>query len=110
MQVNPINNKIASEIKKVQHAKKNRAPSGLEKKSIVKKPDSSNFSSEAKTVDPSKRDASIVETKLINESDTRIEKISEVKKKIESGYYNSPEFMDKLADKLAHFFKGDSSV
>lgn len=32
--------------------------------------------------------------------ETRSDKIAEVKEKIDSGYYNSPEFMDKLADRL----------
>ena len=33
-------------------------------------------------------------------NDVREDKIEEVKKKIESGYYNTPEFIEKLADKL----------
>jgi anti-sigma28 factor (negative regulator of flagellin synthesis) len=34
----------------------------------------------------------------------RSEKIDEVKRKIESGYYDSEEFIDKLADKLLKDF------
>lgn len=36
--------------------------------------------------------------------DVRAEKVQEAKEKIASGYFNSPEFEDKLADKLMKEF------
>ncbi len=39
--------------------------------------------------------------------DVRNERINEVKDKIASGFYNSPEFMDKLADRLINDMWGD---
>jgi flagellar biosynthesis anti-sigma factor FlgM len=36
--------------------------------------------------------------------DVRADKVEEAKAKVESGYFNSPEFTDKLADKLLKDF------
>jgi anti-sigma28 factor (negative regulator of flagellin synthesis) len=41
---------------------------------------------------------------LAGEPEIRKEKVEEVRNKINQGYYNSPEFVDKLAEKLLTFF------
>ncbi len=101
MRIDPINSKIASEIKKVENAKKvDRA----EKSKAPVKIDSSSFSSKAQRLSDTKADIDIVATQVANEPDIRKDKVEEVRRKIEQGYYNSPEFVDKLAEKLLSVF------
>jgi len=101
MRIDPINSKIASEIKKVEKAKK------VDKTQATKaalKPDTTSFSSSAKRLSETKANIDIVSAQLASEPEIRQEKVEEVRNKINQGYYNSPEFVDKLADKLLTFF------
>lgn len=45
-----------------------------------------------------------VETRVNALPDVREERVAEVKSRVESGYYNTSEFQDKLADKLLNEF------
>lgn len=101
MRIEPLNSKIASEIQKVEHAKK----VDREKlKSPVTRPDTSDFSSKAQRLSETRANADIVSAQIEVEPEIREEKVAEVRKKIESGFYNSSEFVDKLADKLLEVF------
>jgi anti-sigma28 factor (negative regulator of flagellin synthesis) len=46
----------------------------------------------------------IVNLKIASEPDIRPEKIAEVQEKIQNGFYNSDDFVDKLATKLLDEF------
>jgi anti-sigma28 factor (negative regulator of flagellin synthesis) len=46
----------------------------------------------------------IVNSKIASEPDIRPEKIAEVQEKIQNGFYNSDDFVDKLATKLLDEF------
>ena len=100
MRIDPINSKIAAEIKKVESAKK------VEKDKLKAhfKPDQPTFSSNAQRLNETKANAEIVSAQIAGEPEIRQEKVDEVKKKIENGFYNSPEFIDKLAEKLLTVF------
>ena len=49
-------------------------------------------------------DASAVLSQLKNMPDVRPEKVQDAKEKVASGYFDSPEFMDRLADRLMKEF------
>lgn len=100
MRIDPISGKIASEIKKVENAKK----VDKEKLKASQKPDTSNFSSNAQRLSETKANSDIISAQIEGEPEIRIEKMEEVRKKIADGFYNSPEFVDKLADKLLTVF------
>lgn len=101
MRIDPINSKIASEIKKIEKAKKfdktHKAKAPL-------KPDTTNFSPSAQRLSETKANIDIVSAQLAGEPEIREDRVEDVRNKINQGYYNSPEFVDKLADKLLSFF------
>ncbi len=100
MRIDPINSKIASEIKKVENAKK------VDKSKVkaASQPDSSTFSSNAQRLHETRANSDIVAAQIDGVPEIREERVEEVRKKIENGYYNSPEFVDKLAEKLLSTF------
>ena len=101
MRIDPINSKIASEIKKIEKAKK---VDKTHKTKASLKPDTTSFSTSAQRLSETKTNIDIVSAQLANEPEIRKEKVEEVRNKINQGYYNSPEFVDKLAEKLLTFF------
>jgi anti-sigma28 factor (negative regulator of flagellin synthesis) len=97
MRLTPISEQITTEIKKVEQAKK----SDNLQKSRGLKSDKSEFSTGARErLSETQANADVVKTQLSAAPDIREERVEEVRKKIESGFYNSPEFIDKLADKV----------
>lgn len=101
MRLDPISSKIAAEIKKVESARKTK---DTERGRAVPKSDTSHISSDAKRLSDTKANTEIVSTQIDNTPDIRQEKIDDVQKKIKSGYYNSPEFIDKFAEKMLSVF------
>lgn len=101
MRLESITNNITNEIRKVDSARRNDK---VDKTKGTAKSDSSTFSSNAQRLSETKANADIVASRLEVEPEVRAEKVEEVRKKIESGYYNSEEFTDKLADKLMSDF------
>jgi len=86
-------------VKKLEQSKKD-----VEKTSKAARSDSSVISKDAKRLSEASSDISIVKTRTAHEPDVRIEKVQEVREKIKSGYYNSSEFADKLAEKIIKDF------
>jgi flagellar biosynthesis anti-sigma factor FlgM len=103
MRLTPISNKIATELQKVENAKKGQKPSA-KAKSTIAKPNSTSFTSDARRLSESKANVDIAAAKIASEPEIRVDKVEEVKKKISDGYYNSAEFTDKLAEKMATLF------
>jgi anti-sigma28 factor (negative regulator of flagellin synthesis) len=101
MRIDPLNSKIASEIHKVESAKKVDRDKA---KAPVSRPDTSDFSSKAQRLSETRANADIVATQVSVEPEIREDKVAEVRKKIDSGFYNSSEFVDKLAEKLLTVF------
>lgn len=101
MRIDPISSKIASEIKKVEKAKKVDI---THKTKAPLKPDTTSFSSKAQRLSNTKANVEIISAQMANEPEIRKDKVEEVRSKINQGYYNSPEFVDKLAEKLLTFF------
>jgi len=97
MRLMPISEKITTEIKKIEQARKaDNLP-----KSKALKSDKSEFSPGARErLSETQANAEVVKAQLASEPEIREEKVEEVRKKIENGYYDSPEFLDKLTDKV----------
>lgn len=100
MRISQVVHSFNSEIKKIENTRKTEK----EQKSSKVVADRSEISTSAKQLsDSPTNNVSIIKTANAS-PDVRTEKIQEVKSKIESGYYNSEEFMEKLADKLMKEF------
>ena len=66
--------------------------------------DSSEISDGAQRLSSTKASVDVISASLAVQDDIRPEKIQEVQEKIKNGYYNSPEFIDRLATKLLSEF------
>ncbi len=75
-----------------------------DKSEKTSKTDSVVLSKKAKDLQAQSSDAATVLTHLQNLPDVRPEKVQEAKDKIASGYFDSPEFMDRLAGRLMKEF------
>lgn len=97
MRINAITQPLSAEVRKVESAKK------TEKDSKSSKPvaaDRSEFSANATRLSETKAQFETISASVAAQPDVRPERVAEVKQKIDQGYYNSSEFIDKLADKL----------
>ncbi len=96
MRILPLSQQVTSEIRKVENAKKSDSAAKVNPTPA----DKSEFSAGAQRLSSTKANADIVSAQIAGQPEIREDKVAEVRKKIESGFYNSPEFIDKLADKL----------
>jgi len=65
-----------------------------------KKTDNVNVSSDGKALSDTQASVEAAKAQVTNAPDVRAERVEEVKQRIKDGYYNSPQFADRLADKL----------
>ena len=80
------------------------AAKNAEKAEKPTKADSLSLSKKAKELQAQSSDAATVLSHLENLPDIRPEKVADAKEKIAAGYFDSPEFMDRLADRLMKEF------
>ncbi len=99
MRINNIGQIFNTELRKADGPKKNE-PS----KTKASSGDSTELSSKAQRLSDTKAQVGIVTAQIAAQPDIRADKVAEVKQKIQDGYYATPEFVDKLADKLAQEF------
>lgn len=101
MRINQILQPMNAELRKIESSRK----SDKEVKTFkTTGKDRSEFSTNAQYLNETKAQFETIATSLASQPDIRAEKIAEVKSKIESGYYNSDEFLDKLTDKMMKDF------
>ena len=101
MRINAVTQSIQTELRKVDSAKK------TDKKDIsakVRPADRSDISAGGQQLSSTKASMDVISASLAAQDDIRPEKIQEVQEKIKNGYYNSPEFIDRLATKLLSEF------
>lgn len=101
MRINAITQSIQSELRKVESAKKTEKSQHSAKTLPV---DKSDISVGAQRLSTTKASIETISASISAQDDVRTDKISEVQEKIKNGFYNSPEFIDKLADKLLSEF------
>lgn len=96
MRINAITQPLSAELRKVESAKKAEKDSRSSRVAA----DQSEFSANATRLSETKAQFETIAASVAAQPDVRPERVAEVKQKIEQGYYNSSEFIDKLADKL----------
>lgn len=97
MRISALTHSIQTEFRKIDAAKKNDKVQNSSKAAIT---DLSHISADGQRLSSAKSSIDAIASSLAVQDEIRSEKISEVQEKIKNGYYNSPEFIDKLADKL----------
>jgi flagellar biosynthesis anti-sigma factor FlgM len=105
MRISAVGELFNPEFKKVDNAKKTDAA----KSKTGTSPDRTDLSSSGQRLSETKAQVDIIATQLSTQPEIRPEKVAEAKQKISEGYYNTPEFVDKLADKLAQEFGAKKS-
>jgi flagellar biosynthesis anti-sigma factor FlgM len=100
MRISAVSEAFSPELRRIQGAKR----ISKDTKGLAAPKDSSTISQKAKGLRETRGYSQVVAAHVANQPDIRVEKVAEVKEKINSGYYNSDEFVDKLADKLMQEF------
>jgi len=106
MRISAVSQTIQAELRKVEQAKK--ADKAFNSSKTVAT-DRSHISDSARQLNATKSSIDAIAASLSTQADIRTDKISEVQEKIKNGYYDSPEFIDKLAEKLLAEFGIKSS-
>jgi flagellar biosynthesis anti-sigma factor FlgM len=101
MRINAITQPLSAELRKVESARKTEKDGKGVKAHLA---DRSEFSANAQRLSDTKAQFETIAASVAAQPDVRPEKVAEVKSKIEQGYYDSAEFIDKLADKLLNEF------
>lgn len=102
MRLESIHGAMSAEFRKVETSKKEeKSTKGA---AYTRKADKASLSSDARQVSDTKASANVVAARIDAEPDIRTEKVDEVRKKLEDGYYNSSKFADELAEKLIKDF------
>jgi flagellar biosynthesis anti-sigma factor FlgM len=99
MRISAIRELLNPEFKKVDNAKKTESA-----KSKAGSSDRTDLSSSGQRLSETKAQVDVIASQLGSQPEIRQDKVAEAKQKINDGYYNTPEFVDKLADKLAQEF------
>jgi flagellar biosynthesis anti-sigma factor FlgM len=97
MRINAVTQPLAAELRKIESSRRTEKETKLAKSSAA---DHSEFSANAQRLSETKAQFEAITASVEAQPDVRPEKVAEVREKIEQGYYNSDEFIDKLADKL----------
>ncbi len=102
MRLESVQNAITTELRKVDNSKKENTSS--KSSTYTRKADKASLSSDAKNVSETKASASVVAARIQAEPEIRQDKINEIRRKLDDGFYNSSKFADQLADKLIKDF------
>jgi len=97
MRINISTQSLNAEFCKTNNIQKTRKNNNSSK---ILYPDRSEISHKAQDLNKTQTLTEIISTNLSAQPDFRIEKVNETKQKIQNGYYDSEEFLNKLADKL----------
>ncbi|MBD3420087.1 MAG: flagellar biosynthesis anti-sigma factor FlgM [Chitinivibrionales bacterium] len=103
MRIHSVTEAFNAELRKTSQVRRNEKPQAR-----AKQADQSDFSSKAQRLSNTKAEMQAVKAHVDLQPEIREAKVAEVRQKIEQGYYNSEQFMDKLADKLIKDFGLDS--
>jgi anti-sigma28 factor (negative regulator of flagellin synthesis) len=101
MRINALTQPIQSELRKVENARRTEK-NGTVKGIPTDRPEISAAGTQQLNSD--KASVESIAAVLSTAGDIRTDRISEVQEKIKNGYYDSPEFIDKLAVKLLSEF------
>lgn len=102
MRMESISSIVAAEFRKVDNSKKE--DNNSKSATYSRKADKASLSSDARKTSDTKGSEQVIAARVNSEPDIRTDRVDEVKRKVEQGYYNSSQFADKLADKLISDF------
>lgn len=97
MRINFVTQSLQAEFRKVENAKKADKTTVSGKSIPLDRPD---ISEGAQRLSTTKASIDAISASISQQDEIRVEKISEVIEKIKNGYYDTPDFIDKLAVKL----------
>jgi anti-sigma28 factor (negative regulator of flagellin synthesis) len=97
MRIHAVTQSIQAEFRKIENAKKTDK---LQSAAKIMPSDKPQISESAQQLSTTKSSIDAITAQLSVQDEIRTDKIAEVQEKIKNGFYNSPEFIDKLADKL----------
>jgi flagellar biosynthesis anti-sigma factor FlgM len=101
MRIQAVSQPYSAELRKIESAKKADKESKAAKASNA---DRSEFSSGAEHLSETKAQVQTIEASLATQPEIRVDRIADVRGKIEKGYYDSEEFLDKLTNKMLNEF------
>lgn len=96
MRISAVTQSYQSEVRKVEGARKTDKTD----KNRAVRVDNPEISSKAHRLSETRAQVETIAAQVEIQPDVRMDKVSEVREKLEQGFYNSPEFLDKLTDKL----------
>ena len=105
MRISALSELFNPEFKKIDNAKKADAA----KIKAGSSPDRTDLSSNGRRLSETSAQIDVIASQIKTQPEIRPEKVAEAKQKISEGYYDTPEFVDKLADKLAQEFGAKKS-
>lgn len=100
MRIQAVSQPYNAELRKIEIAKK----AEKDKTAKASSADKSEFSSGAKRLSETKAQIQTIEASLSAQPEVRMDLITDVRDKIEKGYYNSDEFLEKLTNKMLNEF------
>ena len=101
MRIQAVSQPYSAELRKIESAKKTDKDSKTAKAPTA---DKSEFTSSAKRLSETKAQFQVVEASLAAQPEIRMDRITDVREKIENGFYNSEEFLEKLTNKMLNEF------
>ena len=100
MRISAVTQSYQTEIRKVEGARK--AEKGEKNRSF--RIESPEISSTAQRLSETRAQAETIAAQVSAQPEVRMDRVDEVREKIQRGFYDSPEFIDKLADRLVREF------
>jgi len=102
MQLGAIQSTIAADFRK--HDGVSRKEDAKSSVYANKKTDKASISSESRSAAQTASTAKALSARVESQPDIRLDKVENVREKVNSGYYNSQEFAGNLADRLIRDF------
>ncbi len=102
MRLESIQSAMSAEFRKVDGTKKSASTNKAA--TYTRASDKTSLSSDARGVSEQESSARVVAARIDAEPEVRADKISEIRQKLDDGFYNSSQFADQLADKLIKDF------
>jgi anti-sigma28 factor (negative regulator of flagellin synthesis) len=100
VRISAITQPLQSEIRKVDGSRRAEKEQKLKAAQL----DKSEISSKGQRLSETSEQISLITSQVVGQPDVRSDKVAEVQEKIKNGYYDSPDFIDKLATKLMQEF------
>ena len=99
MHIENVTQALTAELRKLDPARKAEKEQKATTRTSLSS-DKSEISASGKSLSATKSEQTAVSAQIAAQPEVRMDRVNDVKEKLKRGYYDSPEFTDKLADKL----------